>query len=506
MPAVLAVLAGAAQVLGFAPFALWPLALVTAAVWLGTLANVSVRAAAWRGFAFAFGLYLAGVSWVYMSIHVYGGAPALLAVLLVLLLAAYLAAYAGLAFALAWWLSPLPWVRVLLALPATWLAAEMGRGLVLGGFPWLGLGYALLDVPGMAGLYALVGVLGATLIYWWLAGALAMMVLARPALPGRAWRTRAIGAAVALPVGIALIAAPLPTHWTTAVSDEVTVALIQGNMAQDQKWLPENLVPTLERYTALTERHTDADLVIWPEVAIPASRHIVEPWFEKWQADAVLHQQTVLAGVITRVDGQAYNTVYALGAQPDRYVKQHLVPFGEYFPVPGWVRPVFDWLDLPFSDIRTDLPGASQLRHDTHALAMSICFEDVFPAEFARTARGSDLLVNVTNDAWFAGTLAPYQHLQIARARAAENGRPLLRVANTGISAIIDGDGQVTHALPWGETGTLAAAVTGRRGLTPFARWQHQILGAAAGIVVILLLLFRPLAFSISRQAAPTVN
>lgn len=463
---LISLVAGALQTLGFEPVGLWPLSLVVAALWLRMIQGRTGRAVVGPALMFGWGMYLSGVSWVYVSVHHFGGAPAWLAILLVTCLAFYLAGFFAFGLVLAWFAGQTSGQRVLIALPAAWILSEQLRSWVLGGFPWLSSGYALTPVPGADGVLAVFGVTGLGVVWWLLAGALA-------ALFAKGGGVRRMGV-MAIAVGVATLFVLLPSadEWTQPQANALNVALVQGNIPQEEKWVPENLLPTLQLYTRITEEQEGSDLVIWPEVSIPAARHTVGAWFDMWQSNAQERNQTVFAGVITRVEGRAYNTVYALGETPGRYVKQHLVPFGEYFPIPSWMRPVVDWLELPFSDIRTDLESDRFLYAGQTPLAMSICFEDVFPAEFAEGARESGILVNITNDAWFVGSLGPYQHLQIAQARAAENGRALLRVANTGVSAVIGPNGQIQQQMEWGERGVLKANVTPRSGETPYMRWK----------------------------------
>lgn len=483
---------GALLVLGFAPLGWWPLSLLLLGAWLACWASARPGQALRQGFWLGLGLYLAGVSWVFVSVHVYGGAPAWMAVILVLALAAYLASFLALAIGAAWWLCPPGALRWLLALPACWVFAEHARGSILDGFPWLGLGYLLQPAPGASALLPLGGVALLGVAVWWLAAAVPLLRARRP-VPALAPAALLMAAAGVLPAA---------SHYTQARGAPLPAALVQGNMPQDQKWLPENLLPTVELYDALTAPLTQP-LVIWPEVAIPASRFRVEGWFRRWQEQSAARGQTLLAGIITRQQERPYNTVYALGPRPGRYVKQQLVPFGEYFPVPDWMRPVVDWLELPISDIRTDMAADRYLWAGDTPLALSICFESVFPHKFARQAQGSGLLVNVTNDAWFAGTLAPQQHLQIARTRAAETGRPLLRVANTGISAAIDANGGLEATLPWGQRGVLETTVQPRQGQTPYMRWLDAPLTWWAGSMLLLLLARRVVSIPAIRARAP---
>nr|MBV6630015.1 apolipoprotein N-acyltransferase [Oceanococcus sp. HetDA_MAG_MS8] len=489
-------LAGATLVLGFAPLGWSGLMVPVLALWLNAALGMSPRVAARHAWALGFGLYLAGVSWVFVSVHHFGGAPLWLAVVLVLALAAYLAVYLGAAVGLAWWLSHNAVLRLMLALPATWWLFEQARAWVLGGFPWLNLGYGLSNWPGADGVLALAGVDMLGLLLWWMAGAAVLLI--------RGQKQWAVTAGLAAAAFWALC--PPSLNWTQPHADPMQVALVQGNMPQDQKWRPQNLLPTLEMYTQLSLEHPEAELIIWPEVAVPASRYRVESWFEDWDDQARNLEQVWLVGVITRRNGHPYNTMYALGGDGGHYVKQKLVPFGEYFPVPQWVRPVFDWLNLPFTDIRTDMESDRFLYAHGVALAISICFESVFAQSLVRRSDDAGLQVTVTNDAWFAGTLAPAQHLQIAQARAAETGRPLLRVANTGITAVISPQGELLQQLGWGQRGVLTAQVQPRLGITPYMRWGAWPLILWQGTVLGALFLRRILSSSRRRFSALPQN
>ncbi len=458
---LLALLAGGLTTLSFAPLSWLPMAVIGPLLLLLLLQQQRGWQALGLGWLFGFGHFLSGVWWVLISTHVYGGAALPVAIFLLLLLAAYLAFFPALAALLygRWGRGVSGW---LLVWPALWLAADLARNLVLGGFPWFSLGYASSPWPALLKIAPILGVDGLALLCSLLSGVAAWALLKRRlVLP------------LALVAGLSLLLwfLPAPSAWTQAEGRRLNVSLVQGNISQDQKWQPANLWPTMDLYRELSAQAWPADLVIWPEVAIPAPLHLVQDYFDEMHQQAETAGGTLFATVLTYDDGKPYNTVYALGRDSGRYVKQHLVPFGEYIPVPEWMYPLFDVLDLPLPAIATGLPGDEMLQVDGRPVSLSICFEDVFPLEVRATARHSVLLVNVTNDAWFAGSPAPQQHLQIARLRAAESGRPMLRVANTGISAFIDADGKVRAQLPWGERGVLAVSVQPRAGQTPYQRW-----------------------------------
>ncbi len=480
---IIALLGGLLTTAAFAPFQVWPAVVLGPMLLLWALRGRTPRQALLVGGAFGFAHFLSGVWWVLISTWVYGGAPLSLSLLLLLILSVYLCLYPALGAGLLVWLYP----RVigawsLLLWPACWLVAEFARDTLFDGFPWFSLGYVATEVPQGLKLVALLGVHGVSAVYALVAAALMVLLLG----PGRIWAALALVAVLAVHIG-----SPMPRSWTQPAGEPIDAVLIQGNMSQDQKWRPENRLPTIELYEHMTEQAWPADLVIWPEAAIPMPYDYVTWLFDSLDHRAREAGGTLYAGILTQKDGATYNTVYALGEDQGRYVKQHLVPFGEYIPAPPWIRPMFDVLNLPFPSIAVGLDGQRTLDVNGHAVSMSICFEDVFPMEVRETSRSAGLLVNVTNDAWFSGSAAPHQHLQIARLRAAESGRSLLRVANTGISAVIGPDGNVEQQLDWGVRGSLRAQVTPRDGETPYQRWGRLPLLIYMVSAIALALLMR---------------
>jgi apolipoprotein N-acyltransferase len=480
MPAAL----GALATLGFAPFNYYPLTVLAlaglVALWW---ASPSVGRCAWRGFAFGVVHFATGVYWVYVSTHVYGGAPVWAGVVAAALLAGYMALYPMLVGFFAGFTRRLPRVLwALLLVPGAWVLSELLRSWAIGGFPWGSLGYAMSQAP----VTALAPIGGVYFISFWVmlaAGTLCLLIAG--SLFARLIAVCLIGAA---PLGI--WALPAAASWTQADGKPLSVAVIQGNIDQSRKWQPEQFQATLDRYRQMTERsHTD--LVVWPEVAIPALSRQVQPYLASLDSMARQRDQTILAGVLQgNKDGRGvYNAVDVLGVGQGHYYKRHLVPFGEYFPVPNLIKRAFVALGIPVSQIAFGPTRQPLIRSHGVAIGLSICFEDVFGYEIARSLPAAGALVNVTNDAWFAGTTAAAQHLQIAQMRALESGRPMIRAANTGISAIIGYTGRIRAATGQGETARLVGQVTPRRGLTPYMRHGDQPLWLASMGVTLLGLL-----------------
>ncbi len=454
---------GAAAVLGFAPTALAPLPVLSAAglLWLWQGAAAPRRAAA-LGFAFGMGLFLTGVSWVYISLHDYGDMPAALAAVATLLFCAFLALYPALVGYLQARLGGPLAARQLVLIPALWALSEWLRGWIFTGFPWLSLGYSQAESP-LRGYAPLAGVFGLS----WLVLLCAALLLAlmRPTRRGAA--VAALALVLGLGYGLDRI------EWTQPQGAPITVSLLQGNIAQDLKWDAGRFASTVQLYQRMIERSA-ARLTILPETAIPRFLDLLDPALvSALAASARRHGGDLIVGVPLRDGaGRYYNSAISLGASPSqRYDKIHLVPFGEFIPPGfGWVLSI---LKIPLADFSRGSTAQAPLALAGQKIAVDICYEDAFGEEIIRPLPQATLLVNVSNVAWFGDSLAPHQHLQISQLRALETGRGMLRATNTGMTAIIDHHGHVVAALPAFTQGTLSGSAQGRSGATPYVRWGN---------------------------------
>ena len=279
--------------------------------------------------------------------------------------------------------------------------------------------------------------------------------------------------------------------WTEEDGDGLPVALIQGAVSQDKKWLPGELEPTKELYLGLMRQHLDAELIVWPEAAIPAIASDEWPYLEMAGREAAAAGATLVTGMLERdpLDGHYYNALLALGDGAAVYRKRHLVPFGEFFPVPAFVREWMRLMSLPYADITPGVQSQGPLPVAGRLAAPSICYEDAFGSEQLDFLPEADFLLNVSNDAWFGDSIAPHQHLQIARMRAVETGRYMLRATNTGISAVVGPDGGVIESSPQFETHVLRATIRPRTGGTPYTAVGNVgvVLIAAAMLGICLL-------------------
>lgn len=479
----MALLLGGMMTLGFAPFNFTGLSLL-ALVGLFLLADGrSWQRAALLGWLFGFAHFASGIYWTYISTHIYGGAPAWLGVLLCVSLYSYMGLYTAFALGLATWLKL--WTRSIgwLGVPALWLLVELARShMPVLAFPWLSLGDIALDTP-FQKLAPLMGVQGIAALMALLAYAVYQLLRLRITV-----RTAAVLAALFI-----LVAAltPQPTHWTEPAGAPLKVAIIQGNIKQDEKWLPEMEWPTLARYRSMTLQAVDADLILWPEVALTQPYHVLkQPYLDPLAAQLTRRGSTLLAGVLVHDEnGGYYNSIIATGASAGRYDKRHLVPFGEYFPIPDWLRPLMDVLGTPYSDLLFGAPVQDAITVKGQRIAMGICFEDVFADEYRRDAADSGLMVVATNDAWFGSSGAAAQHLAMARMRALETGRVVLRASNTGVSAVIGANGELQAQAGFFTTETLRAEAQPRTGHTLYVRCGDAPLwGLSVGIVLLMLL------------------
>lgn len=474
----LALLAGLAFPFAFAPFELGWLAILSLAVLFSVWHGSNPRRAAIRGYLFGLGQFGFGVSWVYISMHSFGGASPWAAGLLTALFAATFALYPALAGYLVRRWGSLPSLNLLVTTPALWLLVEWFRGWFLTGFPWLQTGYSQLSTP-LGKLAPIAGVYGVGSLAAFVAACLATFVC----LNGANRRLWPLAAGV-LCLGLTKIALP---QWSTAAGPAFSVALIQGNVAQDLKFQPDQKWRTLERYVALTQAHWDAKVIIWPETAVPAFyQQLADTFFAQLNAAAKQHGSDLLIGVpVGSSDGSAdyYNGLVSVGATPAIYRKHHLVPFGEFLPLKPLLGFILDILQIPLSDFSAGDIHQPLLKAGGWPLLATVCYEDAFGNEGRIGLPEAAYLVNVSNDAWFGDSIAPYQHLQMARMRALETGRYMLRVTNTGITAVIGPDGKVIKQLPQFQASALTAEITPMMGATPYVRFGD------GPVVVILLIL-----------------
>ncbi|MBT8765391.1 apolipoprotein N-acyltransferase [Metapseudomonas boanensis] len=481
---LLALAAGALTPLAFAPFDIWPLAILSLALFYLGLRDLAPKAAFWRGWCYGFGLFLAGTSWIYVSIHDYGAASVPLATFLTIGFCAGVALF----FAL----PALLWARWLrrseaaladtLAFAALWLAQEAFRGWFLTGFPWLYSGYSQLNGP-LAGLAPIGGV-------WLVSFSLALSAALLVNLARLRSRPAFLAAGIALLIGPWAIGLTLKGHaWTQPIGAPLKVAAMQGNVEQNLKWDPEQLNAQLALYRDMTFSAAKADLIVWPETAVPVLKEFVDGYLGVMSRFANDRQAALITGVPIRQNNaqgekRYYNGITVIGQGEGTYLKQKLVPFGEYVPLQEVLRGLIAFFDLPMSDFARGDSNQPPLMAKGYRIAPYICYEVVYPEFAANLAANSDILLTVSNDTWFGTSIGPLQHLQMAQMRALEAGRWMIRATNNGVTVLIDPFGKITEGIPQFQQGVLYGEVLPMQGLTPYLQWR------AWPLVILCSLLF----------------
>ncbi|GGA78727.1 apolipoprotein N-acyltransferase [Neiella marina] len=488
-----AFLFGTTYPLAYAPFE----QAIVAILAMAGLFNLLKMAASWRqsaaiGFAFGFGQFTVGISWVHVSIDSFGGLPLAVSLLLMCLLCGYLALFP----AFSGWL----WYRLrdtvppafnLLLFPSLWLLGEVLRGELLTGFPWLALGYSQTS----SWLFAwapFIGVMG----IGWLVACLAVMVSYLTNKQNLYWLVPAF----------AVIAAT--TYWlnqqeiTQPTDKSAQVALVQGNIKQSLKWEPDQQWPTMSKYQDMSRPYYDHDLLIWPEAAIPAIEIQAQSYLQNIDATLAWKGSALITGII---DYQPYSQVFfnnliVLGRRApeldkssyiyghnNRYSKHHLLPIGEFVPFGDILRPLAPLFNLPMSSFSRGGYVQHNLEANGWKLASAICYEILFAEQVRQNIQqDTDFILTVSNDAWFGDSIGPHQHLQIAQMRAKELARPVLRATNNGVTAVIDADGSIMAKAPQFTEAVLTAEVAQYRGQTLFARTGHGPVLALSGLIILI--------------------
>lgn len=467
---VLLLISGALMVLAFAPFDLPWLAPIFLAWLLWLLDGVNPRVAAARAAWFGLGMFTAGTYWLYISLNVMGGLWPPFALLMMMAMIVANTAFVTAAGYVTAWLSEsnakrssAAWLLSLVIFPAAWVLFEWARGWVLTGFPFMSLGYGQVATP-LGAVAPVAGLYGVSWLTVLLSGLLYAAIRS-------SWAYRI----VVLLVVSALMAGLQSQNeyrWTEDSGRDFNIGLVQGAVPQELKWQAEQLKPTLDLYLQLSLQMQNRDLIVWPEAAIPALPFEVSDYVAAVN-EIMTERGTQLFTGILNYDierGEYANTLWALGAEQGLYKKRHLVMFGEYFPLPDFARRWLRVMNLPSENIVPGQRDQRPLMANGVPVAATICWELAFGAEQLDFLPQAELLVNVSNDAWFGDTIMPHQHLQIGQMRARESGRYLLRSTNTGITAVVDPLGKVTHRIPQFEAGVLEATVRPHSGATPYVR------------------------------------
>lgn len=457
---LLPLLGGILLTLAFAPFDFSVLGVLAPALLVLSCLTVPPATAFWRGWLFGLGFFGTGISWVYVSIHVFGNTQAWLAGLLTGLFVMVLALFPALQ-SWAWqrWCARRSPLSACCGFGLLWLASEGLRTWLFTGFPWLLLGNAQLFTPisGYAPIFSVYGVSLLTAVT--AAGVATLLFTARQRL-----------LILVLLLSIWLIGWGLQNiRWTQPTENPLTISLVQGNISQQLKWQPAYLSDILEHYVSLTQPlWKSAQLIVWPEAAIPTLARQDHPFLQDLQNRAQAAQATLITGVPLARGAQYYNGLIMLGSATGRYEKRHLVPFGEYLPLAQYLRGLINFFQIPMSDFSAGALQQPNLKLGHETISPFICYEIAYPFLVKNSVRDAAYLLTISDDSWFGRSIAPEQHLQIAQMRSLETGRPQLIATNDGVTAFTDGRGKLLSRLPRYHSGVLTHTMVGVQGDTPW--------------------------------------
>lgn len=472
---------GATTVLAFAPFNLAFLAIICLSIFLFyCYRSTHLLQAFLRGLFFGFGFYGMGIYWVYISLHHFGGASIPLAVFLSSLLIVFLSLFtATMATALRYlFLHRAITVVALAAFPALWVIWEWLRELPCNGFPWLFIGYSQVGTP-LQGYAPLFGVYGVSLVVCILSGAL-FLIFIHPKKKIKVFNLLLI-AALLLGGGLLNL-----TNWTKPMSSPIKISLVQGNIEQSLKWQPEQLFHTVQKYWQLTENLSGSQLIIWPEAAVPILPQQIGEYMQNFtQFTQKNYNHLIFGTLLTNEKHQYFNSLMLIGNTTGQYKKRHLVPFGEYTPLAFIFNPIMEKLNIPMSSFTAGPKNQPLLKIDNFLISPFICYEIAFPQQVLSASKKSNFLIVLSDDSWFGKSIALPQQLQISEMRAAETGRYLMTVTNTGITAFITPQGKILSKAPLNKTFILTQSISPMQGLTPLMFWNYYPV-----IILIALLLW----------------
>ncbi len=479
-----AAMLGVALMFAFAPFEIFPLAVLAPAGLCALIYHANPRTSFWTGFYFGLGLFGSGVYWIFISISRYGDVPDIVAFFITAGLIAILALFpAAACYFTNRYFTHDTRTKIVYAFPAIWVLTEWVRSWFFTGFPWLLIGYSQTNSP-LKGIAPIFSVYGVSLAVMITSGLIVngVMALRRNNFFAVYINLFAIVAIWTISGLLALI------PWTQPVGNPISVSLVQGNIPQSLKWDPENIELSFDSYRNMTDPlWGKSDLIIWPEVAIPMPLNSAQDFVNDMSSKAIASKSQLIFGIPVQTPSENgyYNAVLAVGQHQAAYIKRQLVPFGEYVPMQRYVARIFDFMNVPMSNT---IPGHAfqpPMNLGNIKIQTSVCYEVAYPELSRITDKSINLLLTVTNDAWFNRSTAQAQHLQMAAMRAIEMARPALFVSNDGITAIINDKGIIESTAPAHVATVLQGRVQGHTGFTP---WMRN--GLDPLMVIILTMLF----------------
>jgi len=469
---LLAILFGGLLTFSYAPFSIWPLCIVGLIGFFYLL--IHTNHAFKLGLCFGAGWFGAGMSWVHVSIADFGELPLIASLGLMGLLCGYLALFPALfSWLLKRYIGTISWPVAALFL---WIVLEWLRSWLFTGFPWLSIGYSQIDSP-ISGWMPVIGEVGVSGLLILISSSVAVGIIKKQ------WLLPSLLTAIVFLSGWTLD----QINWTQIQSSPVNIAMVQGNIRQELRWAPEQDLPTMRKYRNMSADHWQNDVVIWPEAAIPKLEPTATQYLFELDRIAAESKTGFITGIVNYnfETEHAFNSLIALGrkdsedvdghyryAHSNRYDKHHLLPFGEFIPLEEFLRGLAPIFDLPMSSFtRGDFEQSNLIVNGFH-FAPALCFEIAFPRQVAANIREqTDFIITVSNDAWFGASHGPAQHMEIARVRAKEFAKPVLRATNNGITAFVDHKGDIQSRLPQFEAGVLSDQLYPTRGFTPYNKW-----------------------------------
>ena len=471
---LLAILLGASLTLAFAPIDFTPVAFIApAGLFYLLLRATTLKQHLALNYLFALGLFGTGASWVFYAMYFFSHAHILLAIGFTFIYIAVIASLFLLQGSITYLFRQSTLIiKLLMVFPLAWVIGEAFRGWFLTGFPWLLIGHSHIDnlLSNSAPVWGTLGV-----SYFSLLISASLVVVFQKQIKQKF-------VALATILLISIISYTLSfINWVSPTGESLSVAMIQGNIAQENKWKPEHLRPALDLYMKKTEEHWDADLIIWPETAIAGYfREHFEDVINPLQKKS-LETQTdlVIGGFYYNTENEVPSTENSiLVINPDNraiYSKQHRVPFSEYVPLLKYLHWLDKWINLPYDNIGKGT-GPVNLTVAGQLARLSICYEDAFGEEIINGLPAAGLLINLSNDGWFTGSIEPYQHMQIARMRALETGRYMLRSTNIGVSGIINHKGKIISTAPAYQLASITGEAKIYQGATPYVRLGNWLI------------------------------
>ncbi|MFT7687305.1 MAG: apolipoprotein N-acyltransferase [Candidatus Azotimanducaceae bacterium] len=466
---ILSVLAGSLFPLALAPTNIWGFGLLSIFLLLRLIQTDNAKSSALRCYLYALGMYGWGLYWIYFSVHVYGHAPPFLAVGLVALLVCVISLPMLVQGYLYHYFFRFNLFASILGFAILWTIREWLFTWVLTGFPWLFMGYGHLESP-LGGYAPYFGVLGIGFLGVLSAGFLYILLCE-------------ISVNTKTAAAVILVAVWATGSWLTSLvlvepeGKPISVSIIQGNIDQNKKWRRDMVSPIIQKYLSLSESEWGRDFIIWPEAAITVYKENAQQFLGDLDQKAKKENSAVLLGLPDRNEqGDVFNAAIIIGQGEGTYYKRLLVPFGEYVPFENQLRGLIKAFDLPMSRNMTGPQEQALLQVGDLKVALSICYEIIYPELVRKNREVADVLVTISNDTWFGASIGPLQHMQIAQMRALENGRYLLRGTNSGVTAIVDPRGKIVAKLPQFQAGVLRGEISRMKGTTPYTQFGDMLI------------------------------